>query len=79
MKARLVEKVKVDALEMELGKVNKALYEAKLKLVQTREIEKAFVEVNEWLKELEVKVNRQNTEINRLEVEVFIVKETSIA
>lgn len=57
-KAGLKDNTKVKALEMELGKVNKALEEAKLRLVQVREIEKIFIEVSRMVKELEVKVER---------------------
>lgn len=58
-KAGFKDKVKMDALEMELRKVNKALNEAKLKLVQATKMEKAFVKVNGNAKGLEAEVERQ--------------------
>lgn len=44
---------KVEALEKELGELNKVLDEAKLKLVQAMQMDKAFIEVNERAKKLE--------------------------
>lgn len=69
----------MDALKMELGKVNKVLDEAKLKLLQVGEMEKAFVKVNGRVKELETQVDWQKGEIYGLKIEVSTVKETIIA
>lgn len=78
IKAGLEGKTNVDALEIELRKVNKALDMVKLKVVQAWEMEKVFTKVNEKVKELEAEVDRQKAEIDGLKIEVSVAKETSI-
>lgn len=55
-KAGVKDKAMVDALEKELKEMNKALDETKLKLVQTTEMEKAFIEADRRVKKLETEV-----------------------
>lgn len=55
----------MDALEKELKKVNKALSEAKLKLLQATKLEKAFIEVNRRTMKLEAEVERLKDKVSK--------------